>query len=44
MRRPTRLLIGAVAALTIGLGAGAAYGYFTSSGNGSRAASTGTVS
>jgi hypothetical protein len=44
MRRRTRWLIGAVAALSIGLGSGAAYAHFTSSGHGSGAATVGTPS
>ncbi len=42
MKRWTRVVIGAVTALTVGLASGAAYGYFTSSGTGSGAASLGT--
>jgi hypothetical protein len=38
-----RLLVGAVAALMLGLTGGAAYAYFTSSGSGSGAASTGAA-
>jgi hypothetical protein len=44
MKRWTRLLIGAVAALTVGLGAGAAFAYFTNSGSGSGVENAGTLS
>jgi hypothetical protein len=37
------VLLGAIVALVVGLGAGTAYGYFASAGHGSGAASTGTV-
>lgn len=37
------LVLGAVVALVLGLGAGAAYGYFTSSGHGSGVTTTGTL-
>jgi hypothetical protein len=43
VRRRFWLLIGAVAALTVVLGGGAAFAYFTSSGNGSGSGSTGTM-
>ncbi len=44
MKRWTRVAIGAIAALTVGIGGGAAFAYFTSSGRGSGAASVGTPS
>ena len=44
MRRRALLIVGAIVALTLGLGGGAAFGYFTSSGSGSGAASVGTPS
>ena len=44
MKRWTRVVIGAVTAVTVGLAGGAAYAYFTSSGSGSGAASVGTPS
>jgi hypothetical protein len=44
MRRRTRLLIGTVAALTLGLGAGAAFAYFTSHGSGTGSGSSGNLS
>ena len=43
MKRRASWIIGAIAALTMGFGGGAAFAYFTSSGNGSGAASTGTL-
>jgi hypothetical protein len=43
MKRRSFLLAGSAAFLLIGLSAGAAYGYFTSSGNGAGSASTGTM-
>ena len=44
MRRRFWGLAGAVAALTMGIGGGAAYGYFTSSGSGSGVTTVGTSS
>ena len=44
MRRRFRLLTGACVALVVGLSAGSAYAYFTSSGSGSGAASVATTS
>jgi hypothetical protein len=43
MRRRIGLLVGAVAALTLGLAGGSAYAYFASSGSGSGVANTGTA-
>lgn len=42
-RRRAPLVVGAVAALVIGLGSGVAWGYFTAIGSGSGVASVGTV-
>jgi hypothetical protein len=43
MRRRAVLVVGAMVALVVGLGAGAAYGYFTTTGHGSGATSIGTA-
>jgi hypothetical protein len=43
MRRRALLIVGAVAALTVGLGGGAAFAYFTSHGSGTGSATTGTA-